>query len=37
MKESAEFIAGPSKEYGQLMVKRPELPMAFKERFLKIV
>ena len=35
MKESTVFIAGPSKENGQLILKRPEPPDGFQERLFK--
>ena len=35
MKESAEFIAGPSKEYGWLILRRLELPNGFQGRVFK--
>ena len=35
MKESTAFIAGPSKENGQLVVKRPKLPSDFWQRVSK--
>ena len=35
VKRSAAFIARPSKEYGLLMLKRPELPGGFDGVFLK--
>ena len=35
MKESTVFIVGPSKENGQLMLKRSELPGGFQGRVFK--
>ena len=36
VKECAVFIAGhQAKGSGQLMLRRPKLPMAFRERFIK--
>ena len=34
-KESTVFIAGPTKEYGQLMLKRPKHPDGFQGRDFK--
>ena len=36
MKKSAVFIAGTSKGFRQLILKRPKLPMAFRQRFINI-
>ena len=35
MKKSTVFIPGKSKGFRQLILKRPELPMAFRQRFIK--
>ena len=35
-KKRAMFIAGTSKGFMQLILKRPKLPMAFRQRFIKI-
>ena len=35
VKESTAFIAGPNKENGQFMLKRPKLHNGFWEEFLK--
>ena len=35
MKGSAVFIAGPSKEFGQLMLKRPEISDGFQGKVSK--
>ena len=34
-KKKAMFIAGTSKGFMQLILKRPKLPMAFRQRFIK--